>query len=1034
MNAFLESLTTWLVDFLVLSTALLALSLAARVVVRRPGPRVALAWGTWLGIGLIALAAALPAWPRVALDDLGGRTPEIGGRETEVTQPEANLPPAVMPIDLVAHANPIEVAPVEPPIVSASAPLPIEASSPLPLGQIAVAGWLACTSLGLGWILAGLARTRRMLFGAVKAPQWVHAELVRIVAVRLPPGLWSSERIGTAVALGTLQPQIVLPKASIVESNAPAIRAALAHEWAHIRHGDLWLLALERLLLPLLAVHPLFWWLRRSVRLDQEILADAAAAGEERVEYAEALLAWARSARPSPHGLAAVGLWENPNTLSRRVAMILDAKRPLAGQVSRLWMAAIVLLLAPAVAGLSLVTLRPLAAQDKPAPGEEEIEVAEPEVNPLLRRRYREVGPLPKQAAVPVTKIHLELLVLNVNREKLAAADTTLEDAIAAATESRCRREAGLIVSDVKPQEVVVLLDTLKKHEALEIVSRPQVITLDGREANVQIGGELPILRVEETINGKHEERVEYKEFGTLLMVRPKLSGEKQELVTLELVAEQSRVVPPGKHAEAGAVPRDVPGVVSHKFKLTADVTLGGSLLVAESPAGKKQLRDAVKQQFLVIVTPQRAVREAVAVYADPRAGEEAEARRKASEALLDAVTAAEPEPGTAAAALLQREREARHKETDDLMQRIAHLEAQLTRLRDATGLKVVAREQPIKHQDPVAVAEALGQLVAKSAARHSLAIEKINVGPHRNSIVFQIEEKYAADIQKAIEQLDRSDEDLRGDDPIAQVMRKVLQERPVRMPPASDPTRQIDLRLLELDLEQAKLAYETVAKEFARVEQLRADGAVSQQERDARQVAVAQAQIDVRRAEAKLEAARAVIPSATSTTAAPVSPQHINREALTADVAQARLDLERAEKEFARIVKLKADNGISEAQFDAKQYELERAKIQLRKAEAMLSGVKAQADPQPAARPTPAKSQADVRLLELDLAEAKVVLDVAEAELAQAEEINNKSPNAVSQPELRKYRAAIERAKIQLQRAQIKLEAAKEGAAPQGR
>ena len=42
--------------------------------------------------------------------------------------------------------------------------------------------------------------------------------------------------------------------------------------------------------------------------------------------------------------------------------MILDSKRPLAGPVSRLWMAAFALLLLPAVVGLSLVTLRPLAA------------------------------------------------------------------------------------------------------------------------------------------------------------------------------------------------------------------------------------------------------------------------------------------------------------------------------------------------------------------------------------------------------------------------------------------------------------------------------------------------------------------------------------------------------------------------------------------------------------------------------------------------------------------------------------------------
>src|SRR6185369_7582438 len=123
----------------------------------------------------------------------------------------------------------------------------------------------------------------------------------------------------------------------------PAVHAALAHEWAHIRHGDLWFLLIERLLVPLLAWHPLFWWLRRSVRLDQELLADAAAAGNEPVEYAEALLAWAKTARPAPAGLAALSLWESPHTLSRRVAMLLDSNRPAARCLSRGWRVAFVL-------------------------------------------------------------------------------------------------------------------------------------------------------------------------------------------------------------------------------------------------------------------------------------------------------------------------------------------------------------------------------------------------------------------------------------------------------------------------------------------------------------------------------------------------------------------------------------------------------------------------------------------------------------------------------------------------------------------
>ena len=68
--------------------------------------------------------------------------------------------------------------------------------------------------------------------------------------------------------------------AKLAKSSPPhTLRAVLLHEWAHIRHRDLWLLALGRCLLVVLFAHPLFWWLRRTIRSDQELLADAVAAG-----------------------------------------------------------------------------------------------------------------------------------------------------------------------------------------------------------------------------------------------------------------------------------------------------------------------------------------------------------------------------------------------------------------------------------------------------------------------------------------------------------------------------------------------------------------------------------------------------------------------------------------------------------------------------------------------------------------------------------------------------------------------------------
>ena len=90
--------------------------------------------------------------------------------------------------------------------------------------------------------------------------------------------------------------------------------------------------------MPVLFAHPVYWWLRRRTREDQELLADAAAA-DGRVDYAEALLAWARQTPDRPR-LAAAGslaLWERPSQLKRRIVMLLDRDFRVEPTCPRLW-------------------------------------------------------------------------------------------------------------------------------------------------------------------------------------------------------------------------------------------------------------------------------------------------------------------------------------------------------------------------------------------------------------------------------------------------------------------------------------------------------------------------------------------------------------------------------------------------------------------------------------------------------------------------------------------------------------------------
>jgi hypothetical protein len=61
-----------------------------------------------------------------------------------------------------------------------------------------------------------------------------------------------------------------------------------------------------------------------------------------------------------------------------------------------------------------------------------------------------------------------------------------------------------------------------------------------------------------------------------------------------------------------------------------------------------------------------------------------------------------------------------------------------------------------------------------------------------------------------------------------------------------------------------------------------------------------------------------------------------------------------------------------------------------------------------------------------LDLADARLAVEEAEAELAEVQEIRSKNPAALSEQEMRKKRFQVERAKIQVQRIQIQLDEAK--------
>jgi protocatechuate 3,4-dioxygenase beta subunit/Zn-dependent protease with chaperone function len=384
MKTWLEFFGLWLADFYLAATIVLAISALLFAVLRQPAPRMAVAWGSLIGLLIASGLCLAPSRPRLDLRPYFTR-PETRVVESQpVKAPVALLPVVETPPPRAEGGEPV-IDPFEPPQALAEQSTQAEAQpiEPVTLEPVpAAAEWLAvwgprCVAFAVGSFLAGgLAMASWLMIGVVRASRLVRRsapasvtcceELRKIAgsAARLPR-LRINSRLAMPVATGTLRPAILLPEGFAATGPRNALKAVLAHEWTHIKNGDLWLLAFDRVILTLLWAHPLYWWTRRRIRTNQELLADAAAASQiGPADYAALLVEWARqlAAHRGLTALTAVGIWERPAALEQRVMEILNhnhAAEPCSGRIRA------TLLVCLAGLGLiaTLLSLRPPRAE-----------------------------------------------------------------------------------------------------------------------------------------------------------------------------------------------------------------------------------------------------------------------------------------------------------------------------------------------------------------------------------------------------------------------------------------------------------------------------------------------------------------------------------------------------------------------------------------------------------------------------------------------------------------------------------------------
>jgi beta-lactamase regulating signal transducer with metallopeptidase domain len=365
MNSQLSFVMHWLADFQIAATLLLGAAGLGGHWIRQPAQRVALGWAVSLALILLLVAAALPAWPRwQAAKHLPARIGQVIAPQ-RVSQPPLETAGVPLPerrgrTDAVTSPATMDSKASAPAMIALSAKRPAVAFVPwlermFLLGAALMGSWLVLGFLEAAWLC------RR----ARPAPAPLREQL-RVIAGDLSPmpRLLLSPHIHNAVALGLWRPTILLPAPLMERADANSLRAVLAHEAAHIRNRDLWLLGLLRGLLVVLFPHPFYWVWRKMIRDSQEAVADAVAAAGRSHEYAGDLIGWMRhvTAPRAMQAMPAVGIWEKPSELTRRIMTLLDEKFTVQATVSFRWRAGAAVVVGILALGLSLLTVRPVAA------------------------------------------------------------------------------------------------------------------------------------------------------------------------------------------------------------------------------------------------------------------------------------------------------------------------------------------------------------------------------------------------------------------------------------------------------------------------------------------------------------------------------------------------------------------------------------------------------------------------------------------------------------------------------------------------
>lgn len=212
------------------------------------------------------------------------------------------LPPATLPIPRLLATEPTFF--FAPPPQRA---MPHDMSPTLDWRTVCSSIYLLVATFLMLRLLVGATLTWRLCRSALPVREhWTAGRDVR-----------ASAHVNVPVTFGSM---IILP-VSYAGWDATQRRAVMAHEDAHVSHGDFYVLLLAAINRAVFWFSPLAWWLNNRIAYLAEARSDAAAIAdiEDRVHYAEILLGFGTGSSRATAALAMAGT----KTVCRRVERIL---------------------------------------------------------------------------------------------------------------------------------------------------------------------------------------------------------------------------------------------------------------------------------------------------------------------------------------------------------------------------------------------------------------------------------------------------------------------------------------------------------------------------------------------------------------------------------------------------------------------------------------------------------------------------------------------------------------------------------------